>query len=111
MWCTSNINSSRKRRANKFHSTSNGSEQRASLKIIESVSQERALVRQETQDLLDNYHKSEQPALLRKEESESTTFQLSEVRKTSGTASHQIAAESGRAMLEGRAILRKYEEE
>ena len=40
------------------------SERLASLRILESVSQEPDLVRQEAQHLRDNYHRSEQAALL-----------------------------------------------
>ena len=55
------------------------SEQRASLRILESASQERDPVRQEAQNYRGNYHSSEQ---IPREEVQYLTFHVGEVRKT-----------------------------
>ena len=97
------------------------SEQRASLMILASVSQERDLVRQEAGHLRDSYHRSEQVALCLWEEVEELTFYFIATWKTREDfhymherklqESQRTAAERDRAMFEVRAILRKYEEE
>ena len=97
------------------------SEHRASFRILESVSKERDLVRQEALHLHDNYHRSEQAALLPGEDVDEFTFQFGETRQTGEyfhdvhernlTESHRIAALRDRSKLEGRTTLRTYDEE
>ena len=72
--CTSKISSFKKEK-HKSMSFGMVSEERASLRILESVSREPDLVRQEAQQLRENYHRSEQAALLSREEAEELTFQ------------------------------------
>ena len=87
------------------------SEQRASLRILQSVSRERDLVRQEAYHLRDDYQRSERAALLPREEVEELIVLSSEAQKKTGeyfhdihvrnlTESHPISPERDRALFE-----------
>ena len=64
------------------------SEQRASLRILESVSQERDLVRKETHSLRDTYHRSEKGAQVPTDDVEDVTHPLDEDRNTCEFSRH-----------------------
>ena len=93
------------------------SEQLAYLRILESVSRERDLFRQEARHHRDNDHRSEQAAQVSTEEVEYLTVQLIEARTTSEyfhdvhgrnlVESHRIAAEGDREWSKDDRFLRE----
>ena len=76
------------------------SEQRAYLRILESVSQEPDIVRQEAQKLRDNYHKKLNHDLVSHVRLEKQVSAFHETPERSLQEGHRIAAERDRAMFE-----------